>query len=166
MNRTKTITTAAERFLLEATMNMKQPIILTTLLCLLLTACSGDSPANNRTTYSLDANASGVIEKVNNIVNMTVVSKDTNDLKAEYRAGFVQGKLQGRQIISARDNNWDDAYLVDPGHTFPKQPGPTRAELDQAGGLLNDNYNAFITYLRSPATDATTAHLLKRLLFS
>jgi hypothetical protein len=150
----------------EKRRDLTRSITLTTLLCLLLTACSGtDSPSSNRTSYSLDANASGVIEKVNNIVNMTVVSKDANDLKAEYRAGFVQGKLQGRQIISARDNNWDDAYLVDPGHTFPKQPGPTRAELDQAGGLLNDNYNAFIAYLRSPTTDTTTAHLLKRLLF-
>ncbi len=48
------------------------------------------------TTYAVDTNASGVIQKINNIVNLTVVSKDANDLKAEYRAGFVQGKLQGK----------------------------------------------------------------------
>ena len=82
------------------------------------------------TTYTLDANASGVMQTINNIVNLTVVSRDANDLKAEYRAGFIQGKLQGNTIISARDNAWDNAYLTDPSHTFPKQHGPTagRAE--------------------------------------
>jgi len=35
--------------------------------------------------YTLDANASGVIKTINNIANLTVVSRDaTNDLKAEY----------------------------------------------------------------------------------
>lgn len=137
----------------------------------LLISCSG---SNNefyyynpqiRTTYSLDANASGVIETVNNIVNMTVVSNDSNDLKAEYKAGFIQGKLQGKLILSARDNDWDNAYLTDPGHTFPKQPGPTQSELNEANTLLNNNYNAFLSYLKAPATDSATAHLFKRLLF-
>lgn len=133
----------------------------------ILAGCSGDStPSGNRVSYySLDANATGVIETRNNIVNMTVVSKDANDLKAEYRAGFVQGKLQGKTIISARDNNWDNAYLTDPGHTFPKQPGPTQAELNEAAAILNGNYNGFIIHLKNPATDADVAYKLKRLLF-
>lgn len=86
---------------------------------LLFAACSGDGSSSNRRTYTLDADASGVIETVNNIVNLTVVSKDANDLKAEYRAGFIQGKLQGRTIMSARDNAWDNAYLTDPSIAFP-----------------------------------------------
>ncbi|MDD2338350.1 MAG: hypothetical protein PHD01_17470 [Geobacteraceae bacterium] len=136
------------------------------LTILLLAACSGeDGILSNRTIYTLDANASGVIETVNNIANLTVVSKDTNDLKAEYRAGFVQGKLQGKTIISARDNSWDLAYLLDPSHTFPKQHGPTQAELDQAAGLLNANYSAFLQYLNDPGTNEVTAYRLKRLLF-
>jgi uncharacterized lipoprotein YmbA len=144
--------------------------LLKTMLCLLaafvLSACSGNSaPVSNRTVFTLDANASGVIETINNIVNMTVVSKDANDLKAEYRAGFVQGKLQGKTIQSARDNNWDNAYLTDPSHSFPKQHGPTQSELEQAGGLLNANYNGFITHLKNPSTDADVAYRLKRLLF-
>lgn len=134
---------------------------------LLLSACSGSGGGNpsNRTTYTLDANASGVIETINNIANLTVVSRDANDLKAEYRAGFIQGKLQGKTIISARDNSWDNAYLTDPLHNFPKQHGPTQAELNQAAGLLNANYDAFLQNLNNPATDAVTAHRLKRLLF-
>jgi len=131
-----------------------------------LSSCSGTStPVSNRTVFTLDANASGIIETISNIANMTVVSKDTNDLKAEYRAGFVQGKLQGKTIISARDNSWDNAYLTDPSHTFPKQHGPTQTELNHAAGILNSNYEAFIRYLQDPATDPAAGYRLKRLLF-
>ena len=133
-------------------------------LLLLFAACSSTSDSG-RTTYSLDANATGVIETVGNIVNMTVVSKDASDLKAEYRAGFVQGKLQAGLLLSARDNNWDNAYLTDPSHTFPKQHGPTPAELEKAAAILNANYNGFIIHLKNPATDPAVAYLLKRLLF-
>ncbi len=117
------------------------------------------------TTYTVDANASGVMQTINNIVNLTVVSRDANNLKAEYRAGFVQGKLQGKTIISARDNAWDNAYLTNPSHDFPKQLGPTKAELNTAAVLLNANYAAFLQYLENPTTDAITADRLKRLLF-
>jgi hypothetical protein len=116
-------------------------------------------------SYALDANASGVIETINNIVNMSVVSRDANDLKAEYRAGFVQGRLQGNTILSARDNAWDHAYLLDPSHSFPKQLGPTQAELDKAAGLLNANYGAFLQLLKDSNTETLTAYRLKRLLF-
>jgi hypothetical protein len=139
------------------------------LVCLVvLSACSDDSaplPVSNRTFYALDGNASGVIENQNNILNMTVVSKDVNDLKAEYKAGFIQGKLQGKTIISARDNSWDNAYLTDPSHTFPKQQGPTLAELTKAESILYSNYSWFISYLKSPATDSGVSYKLKRLLF-
>ncbi|MDY0263331.1 hypothetical protein [Syntrophotalea acetylenica] len=131
------------------------------------TAWTGDKAekAPGLTTYTLDAHASGTIETINNIVNMTVVSRDTNDLKAEYRAGFVQGRLQGETILSARDNAWDNAYLIDPSHSFPKQPGPGLNELEEAGGLLNANYAAFLDYLENPETNAAVAWRLKRLLF-
>jgi len=115
--------------------------------------------------FKLDDNAIGAIQTINNIVNMTVVSKDANDLKAEYRAGFVQGKLQGKTILSARDNSWDNGYLTDPQHTFPKQPGPAKNELEKANNFLVENYNYFLQYLQAPSTDHTTAYRLKRLLF-
>jgi hypothetical protein len=115
------------------------------------------------TTFALDENAIGAIETVNNIINMTVVSKDENDLKAEYRGGFVQGKLQGGTILSARDNTWDNAYLTDPSHAFPAQLGPTEAELQRAQALLVENYTYFIQYIASPSNPATQQ--LKRLLF-
>lgn len=132
---------------------------------ILLAACSGEGGSSNRTIYTLDENASGVIETINNISNLTVVSRNANDLKAEYRAGFIQGRLQGRTIMSARDNSWDHNYLLDPDHSFPRQPVPSQTELNQAAGLLNVNYAAFLQYLNNPATDAVTAYRLKRLLF-
>ena len=79
------------------------------------------------TSYTLNVNASGVIQTINNIVNLTVASRDANDLKAEYRARFIQGKLQGKSIISARDNAWDNAYPTNPWHTFPKHQMPHRS---------------------------------------
>jgi hypothetical protein len=149
-------------------MNSVVKSLFTLLPILLFAACSGsggDGSSPTRKTYTLDANASGVIEKINNIVNLTVVSSDSNDLKAEYRAGFIQGKLQGNTILSARDNSWDNAYLTNPSHTFPKQHGPTQAELNEAAGLLNANYASVLQYLKNPATDPVTAYRLKRLLF-
>jgi len=115
--------------------------------------------------YQLDDHAVGAINKNENLVYMTVVSKDANNLKAEYRAGFVQGKLQNTTIISARDNTWDNAYLTDPSHGFPKQPGPAQEELDSAASLLNENYDYFLQFLKNPATEFITVERLKRLLF-
>jgi hypothetical protein len=66
---------------------------------------------------------------------------------------------------SARDNNWDQSYLLDPSHLFPKQEGPTPAELDQVARILTSNYSAFLQYLKNPATDVDVAFRLKRLLF-
>jgi hypothetical protein len=118
-----------------------------------------------RVTYALDAQTSGIIETINNIANLTVVSKDPNDLKAEYRAGFVQGNLQAKGMVSARDNSWDLGYLLDPAHAFPQQPGPTRAELARAARLLNSNYSALIRYLSNSTADPDAVQGLKRLLF-
>jgi hypothetical protein len=144
---------------------VKNLVYLFSILLMVACSCSGNGSSSNRTTYILDANASGVIETINNIANLTVVSKDANDLKAEYRAGFIQGKLQGKTIIAARDNTWDNSYLTDPSHSFPQQIGPTPAELNLAGGILNTNYVYFLQYLTNSATDTVTAYRLKRLLF-
>ena len=119
----------------------------------------------HRLVYSLDAQASGVTETIDNIVNLTVVSKDSNDLKAEYRAGFVQGRLQAKGILSARDNSWNLSYLTDSTHAFPRQPSPGRDELERAARLLKSNYSATIQYIKAPSTDLDVARRLKRLLF-
>jgi hypothetical protein len=101
-------------------------------------------------TYILNSHTSGVIEKVNNISNLTVVSKDRNVLKAEYQAGFVQGHLQGNTIISARDNSW--------------APPPSSDELAIANSVMNQNFNYLIGYLKTNS-DPIAVQGLKRLLF-
>ncbi len=128
-------------------------------------SCGALAAAPQRETFALDAQASGVVETISNIANLTVVSKDANDLKAEYRAGFVQGKLQARSILAARDNTWDLSYLLDPAHAFPRQRQPAPDELQRAARLLNGNYDAFLRYVKNPATDKQTAYQMKRLLF-
>lgn len=110
--------------------------------------------------FKLDDNAIGAIQTINNIVNMTVVSRDANNLRAEYRAGFVQGKLQNRTILSARDNSWDNAYLTDPHHHFPGKLPPDKRDLDIAKNILITNYRYFLQYIKERSNDN-----LKRLLF-
>lgn len=144
---------------------------ITRLLCLLFLlltaplAWSATSKSGQRIIYKLDAQTGGVSETINNIANLTVVSKDANVLKAEYRAGFVQGKLQTSGMLAARDNLWNSSYLLDPDHAFPKQPNPTSADLVYAVGALNSNYNALIAYIKNPATDPVVSQQSKRLLF-
>jgi len=122
--------------------------------------------ASEPTIFKLDDDAAGAIVTVNNIVTMTVVSKDVqSNLRAEYRAGFVQGKLQGGTIKSARDNSWDNAYLTDPQHTFPAQPQPAPSELNKAQNILLVNYFAFLDHLNSSSADGTVTNHLKQLLY-
>ncbi len=54
-----------------------------------------------RTQYQLDNDTQGVIEKTGNLYNTSIVSNDPNVYKAEYEAGFIQGKLQKDQIVAA-----------------------------------------------------------------
>ncbi|MEI7703669.1 MAG: hypothetical protein WCK73_03625 [Deltaproteobacteria bacterium] len=126
------------------------------------TGCAGSSSSPGLVSYSIDANAGGLLETVDGIANLTVVSRDPNDLRAEYRAGFVQGKMQASSVVSARDNSWDNIYQTDPGHNFPRQPGPSAAELDRAAGILRVNYGALLSWIRS-GKDA--APELRRVLF-
>lgn len=118
-----------------------------------ITACDRQNESQaetnpNLTRFALNAQAKGVIETVDNIQNVSVVSKDPLVLKAEYNAGFVQGKLQGQTIISARDNAWDLMYLLDPSHSFPKLLPPTELEKEVAGKALKDNFSYTLSYIK------------------
>ena len=114
--------------------------------------------------YSLGPKAKGCTETVDNIVNLTVVSRDRNVYKAEYKAGFIQGKLHKEIIVSARDNFWDMAYLTDPDHTFPKKLPPSGEELLKAQEILIENYKYTLSYIGN-VTDPVLATNFKRLVF-
>jgi len=114
--------------------------------------------------YRIDADTAGVIEQVSNIYNTSIVSNDPNVFKAEYEAGFIQGRLQKDQIIPARDNTWDSAFLVDPTHSFPKQIPPSPTEIAQAQSVLKTNWEYTLRYMQTTA-DRRVARDLRRLMY-
>ena len=135
------------------------------------TFCVGCSDSNSTPSspdsipvFSLDENASGCLEKVGNLYNFSVVSNDEKTLKAEYKAGFIYGHMMKGQIVSARDNTWDGAYLTNPSHSFPKQIPPSEDELDQAQDVLQENYAYSMEYAQN-VSDPTVTEYMKRLIF-
>lgn len=130
-------------------------------VALVMSACGGSSDSSN--CYTLNEQSKGCIETIDHIVNTTISSRDDNVLKAEYQAGFIQGKLQRESMIAARDNTWDGFYLVDPSHNFPKQRGPSQAELDEAVGYMRTNYDYTIKYAKAAGGELGTR--MKRILF-
>jgi hypothetical protein len=145
----------------------KGVLLLTAVALLLTLAQCGDSSESRFTCYRLSKDTQGCIETVNNILNMTVVSRNENVYKAEYDAGFIQGKLQKNVIISARDNNWDNLYLTDPSHSFPKQLPPSQEELAEAQRVLRTNYIYTIDYIENhndPVIRENFTRLIFRLL--
>jgi len=122
------------------------------------------APEAKPAQFSFDADTLGQMEVVNNIVNTSIVSNDPNTYKAEFEAGFLQGKLQKSQIIAARDNLWDIAYLQNAAHTYPKQIPPSADELNYAQSILNTNYQYTLDYIRKEG-NSDTGNKLRRLLY-
>jgi hypothetical protein len=114
--------------------------------------------------YKIDADTQGVIEKVNNIYNTTIVSNDPNPYKAEYEAGFIQGKLQKDQMVPTRDNTWDTYYLADPSHSFPKQIPPSPEELALAQSALKSNWDYTLSFIQKQGSSPVGENL-RRLMY-
>lgn len=111
--------------------------------------------------YRLDADSVAYLEYTNNIYNLGVISNDPNVLKAEYEAGFMQGRLQKDQLAGTRDNLWDSAALTDASDF--KQIPPTDEQKAQATRILGENYEYTVNYIRN--ADGDSAPKLKRVLF-
>jgi hypothetical protein len=137
-------------------------------ILLISISCGGDNGninnQNNLGVYYLNSDSRGCLEYIDNIQNLTVVSKNDNVFKAEYDAGFIQGKLQEHFMTSARDNTWDAMYLGDPSHSYPSQLPPSNSEISLAQNILLENYNYTINNIRNQ-TDPAIRDNLKRLLF-
>jgi len=43
-------------------------------------------------------------------------------------------------MISARNNTWDNSYLTNPSHTYPKQIPPSSDELSMTQEALQENW--------------------------
>jgi len=113
------------------------------------------------TVYRLNPNAVGYVELKDNIYNLGVISNDPNSLKAEYEAGFVQGKLQKGLLALSRDNAWDGVALNDVSHQ--KKIPPTDGQKKQAQDLMIINYNHTIEYAKN--ADPKVRTQISRILF-
>lgn len=141
---------------------MKRELILLSSMLLLSAGCGG-SGGGDSSCLTLSDSTKGCIETVDNIRNLTVASKDSNDLRAEYNAGFIQGHLQKDSIKAARENVWDNFYITDPSHSYPKQEPPSAAELSEAQQILLNNLRYTANYTNSANSDLRAK--LSRLLF-
>lgn len=131
----------------------------------LLIAIGGCSSNKDRfACFRIDGDTQGCMETVNNIVNISIVSNDENVFKAEYEAGFIQGRLQQSLILSARDNFWDMAYLTDPSHIYPKQIPPAQAEISEAQKILIQNFQYTLDYI-DKTPDTAVSKNMRRLLY-
>ena len=116
------------------------------------------------TSYRIDKDTAGHIEVTDHILNLSIVSNDPNTYKAEYEAGFIQGKLQKDQIIATRDNLWDSAFLTDQSPTFVKKIPPSAQEIEAAKAALLANYNYTLAYVQK-TTDKKLQTRLQRLMY-
>lgn len=92
--------------------------------------------------YMLNAFCIGYAAKKDNCWNFSIICRHpVLILLNEYFAGFIQGKLQGVDMIkAARNNTWKNSFLCDPNPTFPQRLPPD-TELEKAANLLTANYN-------------------------
>jgi len=144
--------------------NAVSSIVIFSLLGLFLTGCSGSGDNTNENIYRIDEDSVGHVEKLGNLWNLSVLSVDDNVFKAEYQAGFIQGRLQTPQIISARDNAWDSAFLTDQSPEFVKQIPPTAEEMAVVQAGLIENFNYVLEYT-STTTDSQVARNIRRLVY-
>ena len=123
-------------------------IVFGSLLLVLISCNPASNSSESEYQLDLDDNTRGTIQIIDHIYNTIVVSNDPNIYKAEYEAGFIQGALQGEMILSARDNTWDNAYLTNPSHTYPKQIPPSANELTLAQKTLQMNWDYTLDYIQ------------------
>lgn len=93
-------------------------------------------------TYRLNENSVGYAEKIDNCWNYSIyaMSHTVAELN-EYTAGYIQGKLQGQEMIKAsRNNTWKNLYLCDTSHTYPHSIPPSEKDLVKTEKVLKDNH--------------------------
>ena len=111
--------------------------------------------------------AVGYLEDIDNILNFTVVSNFDNVYKAEYYAGFVEGRLLKKYIVATRDNLWDSAYLIDPSHVLVTHKPPSREDIVYLEDAAIRNYKYTLNYIQrrcDPGLRKNLERLLYRLI--
>ncbi|RIK09553.1 MAG: hypothetical protein DCC49_05865 [Acidobacteria bacterium] len=132
---------------------------------------SADSPASpgkklkfpqGVESFAIDDDTGGYLQQFGPLSNLVVISHDPDNFKAEYEAGYIQGRLQKGQLTATRDNLWDTIARVDPG--YPKNVPPTTTETATAKKMLIDNWNYTIEWVQR-ASDSKTKERLSRLIY-
>ncbi len=147
------------------------PIVVLFALSLCLAGCSGggggageDVVVDDDSVFRIDDDSVGHIEELGNVWNLSVLSVDDNVFKAEYQAGFIQGRLQTPQILSARDNAWDSAFLTDQSPEFVKQIPPSNEEMAVVQAGLAENFNYVLEYVNT-TDDPKVSKNIRRLVY-
>ena len=147
------------------------PVIVLFALSLCLAGCSGggggageDLAIDDGSVFRIDENSAGHVEKLGNVWNLSVLSVDDNVFRAEYEAGFIQGRLQAPQILSARDNAWDSAFLTDQSPEFVKQIPPSDEEIAVVQDGLVENLDYVFEYVTS-TDDPEVSKNIRRLVY-
>lgn len=113
-------------------------------------------------SFAIDEDTAGYLQQLGPLSNLVVISHDPDNFKAEYEAGYVQGRLQKDQLPATRDNLWDTIARVDPG--YPKNVPPTTTETATAKKMLIDNWNYTIEWVKK-ASDPKTKERLTRVIY-
>ncbi len=121
------------------------------------------TPPEGILTYKLNKNAQGYLESKKHINSIGIISNDRNELRAEYEAGFVQGRLQKNQLADTRDIQWDSAYLIDPSPDKFRPPG--KKQITQAEEFLLRNYNYTVKYADTENINPKVKKRISRILF-
>jgi len=95
------------------------------------------TPAVWTERYALSDGAAGMLEFYDNLYNLSVVSRDENPYRAQYNAGYVQGKLAGALIRANRDNDLQ---------TMPMQHGDPPEAIDAYIALVEQIANENLAY--------------------
>lgn len=122
---------------------------------------------NDFQKIKLNEHCMGFAELKDNCWNYSIISIDPGKdiLTNEYLAGLIQGRLQGADhICASRNNSWNNTYLCDPSHSFPKEIVPSEEELNKAAKYLSRNYRYLYTWLEKNNENEIVGKI-KRLLF-
>lgn len=115
--------------------------------------------------YVLNEYAKGYAQCIDNNWNFAIYAQDpsVSIYQNEYNAGYVQGKIQGNEIIKATRNNTWRWYVLDEGPGANSVTPPAGA-VEQATKALIDNYNYMTDYVEKKQDDRHIQGLI-RLMF-
>lgn len=104
--------------------------------------------------YVLNEYAKGYAQCIDNNWNFAIYAQDpsVSIYQNEYNAGYVQGKIQGNEMIKATRNNTWRWYVLDEGPGANSVTPPAGA-VEQATKALIDNYNYMTDYVEKKQDD-------------